>query len=400
MNQSMTEKQLIEELRCGNESAFRRIYDRHYVPLCRFADLFLHDTSLSEEVVDDAIFYLWEHRSEVEITYSLRAYLMKSVRNRCLNELNSLAHREELQFSSFSLPENVEFLDTLFIEKDHPLGYLLEQELEDARNRQEEAQNEYEDAQNRVSELERQLRDENVESARQEALNGTVESLQTLYGELKDTRLYNKITELGRSTDLLEEDPNMPPEQRAARVHIALEKAYRLETMVNEFFEITKYKSQKITLSKETIDLYYMLVQLSDELSPVLAPRGNTVTLHLDEDLTIEADPEKLARVFNNILRNAASYSDPHTEIVISAEKLEHEVILRFQNSGDDIPTEALASLFDKFYRADQARSSDTGGTGLGLAIAKEIVTLHGGTISASSKNHVVTFTISVPLSN
>lgn len=146
--------------------------------------------------------------------------------------------------------------------------------------------------------------------------------------------------------NLLEEDPNMPPEQRAARVHIVLEKAYRLETMVNEFFEITKYKSQKITLSKETIDLYYMLVQLSDELSPVLAPRGNTVTLHLDENLTIEADPEKLARVFNNILKNAASYSFPHTEIVISAEKLEHEVIIRFQNSGEDIPNEALASLF------------------------------------------------------
>ena len=200
--------------------------------------------------------------------------------------------------------------------------------------------------------------------------------------------------------NLLEEDPNMPPEQRAARVHMVLEKAYRLETMVNEFFEITKYKSQKITLSKETIDLYYMLVQLSDELSPVLAPRGNTVTLHLDENLTIEADPEKLARVFNNILKNAASYSFPHTEIVISAEKLEHEVIIRFQNSGEDIPNEALASLFNKFYRVDQSRSSDTGGTGLGLAIAKEIVTLHGGAISASSKNHMVTFTVSLPLSN
>lgn len=200
--------------------------------------------------------------------------------------------------------------------------------------------------------------------------------------------------------NLLEEDPNMPPEQRAARIHIVLEKAYRLETMVNEFFEITKYKSQKITLSKETIDLYYMLVQLSDELSPVLAPRGNTVTLHLDENLTIEADPEKLVRVFNNILKNAASYSFPHTEIVISAEKSEHEVIIRFQNSGEDIPNEALASLFNKFYRVDQSRSSDTGGTGLGLAIAKEIVTLHGGAISASSKNHVVTFTVSLPLSN
>jgi two-component system sensor histidine kinase VanS len=200
--------------------------------------------------------------------------------------------------------------------------------------------------------------------------------------------------------NLLEEEPDMPAEQRAKRVHIALEKAYRLETMINEFFEITRYNSQQITLSKETIDLYYMLVQLSDELSPVFAPRGNTVALHLAEDLTVEADPEKLARVFSNILKNAASYSYPHTEITISAEKSEHEVIIQFQNSGEDIPNEALASLFDKFYRADKSRSSDTGGTGLGLAIAKEIVVLHGGTISAASKNHVVTFTISLPLAH
>lgn len=200
--------------------------------------------------------------------------------------------------------------------------------------------------------------------------------------------------------NLLEEEPNMPAEQRAKRVHIALEKAYRLETMINEFFEITRYNSQQITLSKKTIDLYYMLVQLSDELSPVFAPRGNTVALHLAEDLTVEADPEKLARVFSNILKNAASYSYPRTEITISAEKSEHEVIIQFQNSGEDIPGEALASLFDKFYRADKSRSSDTGGTGLGLAIAKEIVVLHGGTISAASKNHVVTFTISLPLAH
>ena len=200
--------------------------------------------------------------------------------------------------------------------------------------------------------------------------------------------------------NLLEEEPDMPAEQRAKRVHIALEKAYRLETMINEFFEITRYNSQQITLSKETIDLYYMLVQLSDELSPVFAPRGNTVALHLAEDLTVEADPEKLARVFSNILKNAASYSHPRTEFTISAEKSEHEVIIQFQNSGEDIPGEALASLFDKFYRADKSRSSDTGGTGLGLAIAKEIVILHGGTIGASSKNHVVTFTISLPLAH
>ena len=131
MNRAMTEKQLIEELRCGNESAFRRIYDRHYVPLCRFADLFLHDTSLSEEVVDDVIFYLWEHRSEVEITYSLRAYLMKSVRNRCLNELNSQNYRMEQNCSSYLLPENVQLIENLFPSEDHPLENMLTQELED-----------------------------------------------------------------------------------------------------------------------------------------------------------------------------------------------------------------------------------------------------------------------------
>lgn len=131
----MTEKHLIDGLKKGSEEAFRSIFDTHYVSLCRFADLFLRDKALAEEVVDDVIFYLWEHRADIEITYSLRAYLMRAVRNRCLNELNSLAHREELRMSSLSLPDNTEFLDTLFIEKDNPLGSLLEQELEDELER-------------------------------------------------------------------------------------------------------------------------------------------------------------------------------------------------------------------------------------------------------------------------
>lgn len=198
--------------------------------------------------------------------------------------------------------------------------------------------------------------------------------------------------------NLLEEEPNMPAEQRAKRVHIALEKAYRLETMINEFFEITRYNSQQITLTKDTIDLYYLLVQLSDELSPIFAPHGNTVALRLDEDLMVDGDAEKLVRVFSNILKNAASYSYPNTEIVISAEKTDQEVVIQFQNSGETIPEEELSSLFDKFYRQDKARSSDTGGTGLGLAIAKEIVVLHRGTIHAASANHTVTFTIRLPL--
>lgn len=88
--------------------------------LCRFANQMLADAALAEEIVDDVIFYLWEHRDDIEIEYSIRAYLMRAVRNRCLNELNSLRRREELLVSSFFLPENMEFLDRVFVEDEHP----------------------------------------------------------------------------------------------------------------------------------------------------------------------------------------------------------------------------------------------------------------------------------------
>jgi two-component system sensor histidine kinase VanS len=192
----------------------------------------------------------------------------------------------------------------------------------------------------------------------------------------------------------------MPVEQRAKYIRITLEKAYRLEKQVNEFFEITRYNLQEIILEKETIDLYYMLVQMTDEFYPILSAKGITAALHADENLTVYGDPAKLARVFNNILKNAAAYSYPNTEIVISAEEAEGYVKIMFQNQGHPIPPDKLAAIFEKFYRLDDARSTGTGGSGLGLAIAKEIVTLHGGTIEAHSRDNTVTFTVSLPVSH
>ena len=197
---------------------------------------------------------------------------------------------------------------------------------------------------------------------------------------------------------LLDEISDMPEEQRMRYVHITLDKAYRLEKMINEFFEITRFNLQHIYLEKETIDLYYMLVQLTDELLPILSKNGNTTVLHADENLTINADPEKLARVFNNILKNAAAYSYPDSEILISAEQQEEQIRISFKNKGKTIPREKLMSIFEKFYRLDEARTTNSGGTGLGLAIAKEIVSLHGGTITAESENNTVEFIVTLPV--
>lgn len=197
---------------------------------------------------------------------------------------------------------------------------------------------------------------------------------------------------------LLEEIPDMSGEQRARYVHITLDKAYRLEKMINEFFEITRYNLQQITLEEKTIDLYYMLVQLTDELSPILSANGNAIVLNVDENLSIYGDPDKLARVFNNVLKNAAAYSYADTEIIISAEKRDDNIVISFQNKGNTIPKQKLSTIFEKFYRLGEARSSNTGGSGLGLAIAKELVTAHGGTITADSENNTVVFVITLPV--
>ena len=197
---------------------------------------------------------------------------------------------------------------------------------------------------------------------------------------------------------LLDEAPDMPAKQKARYTHIALDKANRLEKLINEFFEITRYNLQQIVLEKERVDLYYLLVQLTDEFYPVLSAHGNTIELSADEKCTLYGDPEKLARVFNNLLKNAIHYSYPGTPIDILVEEEADQIILLFRNRGKTISRQQLTSIFDKFFRLDDARNSHTGGAGLGLAIAREIITLHGGTISADSEKELTTFRVSLPL--
>lgn len=206
---------------------------------------------------------------------------------------------------------------------------------------------------------------------------------------------------------LLEEAQDMPLEQKAKYVHITLDKANRLEQLINEFFEITRYNVQEIVLEKEKIDLYYMLVQMIEEFYPLLEEKGNQAALHCDENVVVYGDSVKLARVFNNILKNAIAYSDKGTQIEVFVEELYEgakgegkqpdKITIRFQNQGKTIPKEKLESIFHRFYRMDEARNSDTGGAGLGLAIAKEIVTRHGGKIYAESDQGQVVFWVELP---
>lgn len=196
---------------------------------------------------------------------------------------------------------------------------------------------------------------------------------------------------------LLDEEPGLSDAKKEKYIRISREKATRLEGLVNEFFELTRYHLQTVPLEKTRISLCYMLVQLADELYPQLTAAGKTIENTVDEQAEVYADADKLARAFDNILKNAIAYSDAQSVIRVSAHREADQILILFQNQGS-IPTEALENIFEKFYRGNPARSSQTGGAGLGLTIARDIIALHGGSIRAESAGGQTVFTVSLPL--
>lgn len=199
---------------------------------------------------------------------------------------------------------------------------------------------------------------------------------------------------------LLQECPELPTEQKAKFTDIALDKAYRLEQLITEFFEITRFNINSITLQKNRIDLNMMINQIVDEFYPMLSEKNIDVSIDIPDRILMFADSDKIARVFDNLLKNAVNYSYENSVIRVGARVRQNRVIIKFRNMCDEIPQEKLQRLFDKFYRGDSSRSSQSGGSGLGLAIAKQITELHGGTIKAKSTTDYTDFTVILPYLN
>lgn len=196
---------------------------------------------------------------------------------------------------------------------------------------------------------------------------------------------------------LLRDEPEISEESRSKYTAVALDRAQRLEELINEFFDITRFSLTSLTLEAQRIDLSLMLNQTVSEFSPILSDHSLTAKIEIQPDVDLLCDPDKLERVFDNILRNAVNYSYPDTELEFKMTADSDLVTVTCKNRGRTIPHEKLDRIFEQFFRVDSARQSKTGGAGLGLAIAKEIVTLHGGTISAASENESVEFTVTLP---
>ena len=196
--------------------------------------------------------------------------------------------------------------------------------------------------------------------------------------------------------ELLRDEPGLSEEQRAKYTGIALGKARRLEELVGEFFDIN---TMDLTLqTRDPVQISFLLEQLADEFYPLFAAKDLTCEPRVQPHLVVEGDGDKLARVFDNVLRNAVNYSTPGGSVGLTVEREGKNAVVTISNEGLEIPEGELSNIFEKFYRLDAARSTATGGAGLGLAIAKEIVKLHGGTIRAESTGTRTAFVITLPL--
>lgn len=197
--------------------------------------------------------------------------------------------------------------------------------------------------------------------------------------------------------NLLHDEKEISEELRQKYLAVSLEKAERLEDLINEFFEIAKYNLSHISLQYSRVSLKRLFEMLLYEFAPLLQEKNLTCRLRIEEDIMLRCDADKMQRVFDNLLRNAVYYSFAGTEIDITAACREEGTEIRFVNHADTIPEEKLERLFGQFYRLDASRSSEGGGAGLGLAIARQIIELHDGTITAQSADNTITFVIKLP---
>ena len=197
--------------------------------------------------------------------------------------------------------------------------------------------------------------------------------------------------------ELLRDNPDLPEETRERYARVAFEKAERLDSLVDEFFEITRYNLKSMPIERERIDVGMLVEQVADELFPDAEGKGVAIEVEAEDGVRAFADPDKTARALSNIARNAVAYAERDSTVLMRVSREDSAVRIAVENRGKEISAAHLESVFEKFFREDGARATNRGGAGLGLAIAREIVQAHGGGIAVSSEAGRTVFTVEIP---
>ena len=198
---------------------------------------------------------------------------------------------------------------------------------------------------------------------------------------------------------LIEDHQYQSEEDIVKYSHIAYDKAKQMKNLVEDLFEYTKVQQHGAPVNLMTVDLGQLLEQVGASFELEADKKGMSINVSCEPTpLSITADPEKLGRLFSNLVANALKYGHGASYIHLTAKQLGEKVVITVADDGEKIPAESVKHLFERFYRVESSRNKATGGTGLGLAIVQSIVELHHGSVTARSDDQETAFVVTLPV--
>ena len=228
-------------------------------------------------------------------------------------------------------------------------------------------------------------RTERLELVRQEFLSNVSHELRT------------PLTSIMAFVETLENGAREDPESCQRFLSIIRKNASRMHMLIDDILELTAIEGGHIQLRAEPVGLHALVNEVYASLSNQAQARNITLRNDIKPGVVVHADSRRLEQMLTNLVDNGIKFSREHGTVTISHQSDTRDRIL-VKDEGDGIPAQHLERLFERFYRADRARSRDLGGTGLGLAIVKHLALLHGGEVTVESElGKGSTFTLHLP---
>ncbi len=228
-----------------------------------------------------------------------------------------------------------------------------------------------------------------VQRIRSELISAVSHELRTPLGFIK-----------GYATTLLREDAPIDPATSRHFLEIIDEETEKLEHMIEELLDVSRLQAGRLQIEPTPIVIGELVAHAINKARPTLEASGHIVELRVpDEPIPVFADPLRVEQVVDNLLENAARYSEPGSTIDVTLHAEDGHVLIDVTNAGDGVPATELEQIFEPFYRGAEAKQRRVRGTGLGLAICRGIVEAHGGRIWVENgHDHTTTFLVTLPL--
>jgi len=210
--------------------------------------------------------------------------------------------------------------------------------------------------------------------------------------------LKTPITSIKGFAETLLDGAAEEPEVRTQFLNIIFEESKRIEHLIEDLLVLSKLEKDESLINVEHIEVDYMLDDILPVVEQQALQKNIDMKVEMDQNVTLEADEEKIKQILFNLVTNAISYTPEKGSVSIKIKEEEHDVCFIVQDTGIGISEQDLPRIFERFYRVDKDRSRETGGTGLGLAIVKHIVEAHQGKIDVDSElGKGTTFKVYIP---